>query len=317
MSDRGLQDLGDGCHAWLEPPGCWGFANSGLVVDGGQALLVDTQNDMRMAQDLRAAIDGLVGRPVVDQVVNTHGDGDHWNGNVLFSDATIIASEPTLADIRGHWLDPSKIDDYAIGDNAFAEFMRWRQCVFDYTGWRPVHPNQTYAGELALSVGHREVELSELGPAHTSGDTIAWVPHAGVLFSGDLLFTASTPIMWAGPLSNCLDVCDRILALEPRVIVPGHGPLIDAAGVRPVREYLAHVQGFAVESYHAGRSPAEAYQAIDLARYADWPHLSRTYQNIRLVYRELDPERFTADVRETLDLVYGDDHGSWRAIGDA
>jgi glyoxylase-like metal-dependent hydrolase (beta-lactamase superfamily II) len=307
-----LKDLGDGCYAWIETPGCWGFANSGVVVDGGDALVVDTQNDMPMARAFRGAIDALRGRPPVSLVVNTHGDGDHWNGNILFSEAEIISSEATLNDIRGHWLDPSKIDAYAIGDTAFAEFMRWRQAVFNYDGWAPVHPTRTYQGELRLQVGDAIVELLQLGPAHTAGDTVAWVPHAGVLYSGDLLFTASTPIMWAGPLSRCVEACDTITALEPRVIVPGHGPVIGPSGVRAVREYLTFVVDYATQAHRAGQTPLEAYQQLNLGRYADWPHASRTYQNIRLVYRELEPSRYEADVRTTLEVVYGDDRGDWR-----
>jgi glyoxylase-like metal-dependent hydrolase (beta-lactamase superfamily II) len=295
-------------------PGCWGFANSGVVVSGESALVVDTQNDMPMARAFRDAIHSVPGDPSVNLVVNTHGDGDHWNGNVLFSDAEIISSQATLNDIRGHWLDPSKIDAYAQGDTAFAEFMRWRQAVFNYDGWAPVHPARTYEGELRLNVGDAAVELRQLGPAHTSGDTIAWVPHAGVLYSGDLLFTASTPIMWAGPLSRCIEACDGIMAMEPRVIVPGHGPVIDASGVRAVREYLAFVIDYATEAHHAGKSPLQAYGQLDLSRFADWPHTSRTYQNIRLVYRELEPQRYDTDVRATLEVVYGDDRGSWRKI---
>jgi cyclase len=309
-----LEDLGDGCYAWIELPGCWGFANSGVVVNGGGALVVDTQNDMPMARAFRDAVDSLPGGPSVSTVVNTHGDGDHWNGNILFSGAEIISSEATLNDIRGHWLDPSKIDAYAEGDTAFAEFMRWRQAVFDYDGWAPVHPTRTYEGELRVHVGDTAVELRQLGPAHTSGDTIAWVPHAGVLYSGDLLFTASTPIMWAGPLRRCIEACDQITAMEPRVVVPGHGPIIDASRVRAVRDYLAFVIDYATEAHRAGKSPLEAYQQLDLSRYAHWPHTSRTYQNIRVVYRELEPQRYDADVRATLEVVYGDDRGDWREI---
>ncbi|WP_186382440.1 MBL fold metallo-hydrolase [Amycolatopsis rhizosphaerae] len=311
---RRLQDLGGGCHAWLRPPGCWGFANSGLIVNGGQGLVVDTQNDMPMARALHSAIQSMPHAPGVDMVVNTHGDGDHWNGNLLFDGATIIASEATLEDIRGHWLDPSKIDAYAQGDTAFAEFMRWRRDVFNYEGWRPVHPNQTYTEQLRLDVGNIQVELHEFGPAHTSGDTIVWVPDAGVLYSGDLVFTASTPIMWGGPLSRCVEACDRILALEPHTIVPGHGPIIGPEGIAPIRDYLTFVIEYAKTAYQQGKSPREAYDELDLTPWRSWPHLSRTYQNINLIYRELDPQNFKGDVRDTLNVVYGEDRGDWRGL---
>ena len=60
------------------------------------------------------------------------------------------------------------------------------------------------------------------------------VPDAGVVFTGDLLFIEGTPIVWAGPIENWLDACERILALGAHTLVPGHGPVTDASGVREV-----------------------------------------------------------------------------------
>src|SRR5439155_11681230 len=91
-----------------------------------------------------------------------------------------------------------------------------------------VLPEQTFSGELEVKVGERALRLMEVGPAHTRGDTLVHVPSAGVLFSGDILFAGSHPIAWAGPVSNWIAACDRIIALGPEVIVPGHGP---AAGL--------------------------------------------------------------------------------------
>ena len=44
---KGLQDIGNGCFAWLQPDGGWGFSNSGLISDGGETLLVDTLIDRK------------------------------------------------------------------------------------------------------------------------------------------------------------------------------------------------------------------------------------------------------------------------------
>ena len=49
---RGLHDVGDGCQVWLEPPGGWGLANSGVVIGDSEVLVVDTQNDMALAAAL-------------------------------------------------------------------------------------------------------------------------------------------------------------------------------------------------------------------------------------------------------------------------
>ncbi|MCA3152343.1 MAG: MBL fold metallo-hydrolase, partial [Rhodocyclaceae bacterium] len=49
---KGLHDLGNGCHAWLQPDGSWGYSNSGLVSDGGETLLVDTLFDLAHTQEM-------------------------------------------------------------------------------------------------------------------------------------------------------------------------------------------------------------------------------------------------------------------------
>ena len=76
------------------------------------------------------------------------------------------------------------------------------------------------------------MRLIEVGPAHTRGDTLALLPDERVLFSGDILFNGAHPIAWAGPVSNWIAACERILAMDLEVIVPGHGPLADQ-GVGP------------------------------------------------------------------------------------
>jgi cyclase len=64
---------------------------------------------------------------------------------------------------------------------------------------------------------------TRLGPAHTKGDLLVHLPKERVVFTGDILFVGSHPIVWEGPISNWIAACDRILALDPAVVVPGLG----------------------------------------------------------------------------------------------
>ena len=57
-----------------------------------------------------------------------------------------------------------------------------------------VPPTRTFAGRLSVDVGGREVELIEVGPAHTAGDVLVHVPDARVMLAGDILFIDGTPI---------------------------------------------------------------------------------------------------------------------------
>ena len=77
-------------------------------------------------------------------------------------------------------------------------------------------PDRPFTGLDARSTSAAaRVELIEVGPAHTPGDAIAWVPDARVVFAGDILFNGVTPIMWAGPVDNWIAALERIEELEP------------------------------------------------------------------------------------------------------
>ncbi|WP_168587491.1 MBL fold metallo-hydrolase [Saccharopolyspora sp. ASAGF58] len=310
---RGLHDLGGGCHAWLEPPGGWGYANSGVVLGTDEVLVVDTQNDLALGTALRAAVDVVAGHRAVTTVVNTHSDGDHWNGNLLYEGARIIASEATVGEMKAMWLEPDRMAELARGDTAFGRFIAWRIATFDFNGWRPVLPTESFSGGEHLVLGDQEVELVEVGPAHTRGDTIVHVPSAGVVYAGDVLFTESTPIVWAGPVTRCIAALDRVLDRDPRIVVPGHGPVVRPADVMIVRNYFEFLLEFATGAHRAGKTPAEAYSALDLGPYARWPHASRAYQNILAVYRELDPEFPAVPPPQALEVVLADDDGTWTA----
>jgi cyclase len=148
--------------------------------------------------------------------------------------------------------------------------------------------DELYAYLHRLEVGGREVQLLELGPAHSDGDAIAYVPDADVVFSGDILFIEGTPIMWAGPTSNWLAACDRIIELGARTIVPGHGPVTDNAGVRDVRRYLSYVRDEARARFDVGVDADAAADDIDIADFRDWGDPERIAANVATMYREFD-----------------------------
>ena len=88
---RGLLDLGGGNWAWLQPDGGWGWSNAGLIVDGDEALLVDTLFDLPLTATMLDAFTDAVPGASITTLVNTHSNGDHCNGNELVS-AEIITS---------------------------------------------------------------------------------------------------------------------------------------------------------------------------------------------------------------------------------
>jgi glyoxylase-like metal-dependent hydrolase (beta-lactamase superfamily II) len=178
------------------------------------------------------------------------------------------------------------------------EYVRHCFGAFRLDEVRPRLPDRTFGGALALAVGGRRVELIQVGPAHTLGDCLVHVPDERLLFSGDILFVDGTPIVWAGPVQRWIDACERILALDAAVIVPGHGPITDARGVRAVRDYLAYVRTEARKRFDAGLSARDAALDVALGDYAAWGDAERIAVNVATLYREFAGDPGPANVLE-------------------
>jgi glyoxylase-like metal-dependent hydrolase (beta-lactamase superfamily II) len=287
---RGLQEVGDGVYAYLQPDGGWGWSNAGLVSDGERTLLVDTLFDLalteRMLSEMRAAVPSAAD---IDTLVNTHANGDHCYGNQLVGGARIVASERTAAEMPE--LPPAAMAALvrqAPEMGALGEFFLHCFGSFDFEGVELVLPQETFSGELELPVGGRSARLLEVGPAHTRGDTLVLVEDARVVFTGDIVFNGGHPIAWAGPVSNWTDACERILALDVDVVVPGHGPVADKGAVRELRDYFDYVREQATERHARGMAPLEAARSMSLDRWADWGEGERLVVNVASIYRELE-----------------------------
>ena len=289
---KGLEDLGSGLYAWLQPDGSWGYSNAGLVTDGEESLLVDTLFDLPLTREMLAAMaEATPAARVIDTLVNTHANGDHCYGNELVGGARIVASKASaeeMAEVTPATMAALLKNAGSMG--AAGEFFERIFGAFDFEGITPTRPNFTFEGERVEKVGDKEVQLIEVGPAHTRGDVLVHVPEDGVVFTGDILFIDGTPIIWAGPVGNWIDACNRIIAMEPRVIVPGHGPLTDVHGVAGMRDYLVYIDEQARQRYEAGMPPAEAARDIALGDYSAWLDAERIVVNVHTLYREFgDP----------------------------
>lgn len=263
-----LREVADGAYAYLQVGG-WGFSNAGLITSNGASLLVDTLYDLDLtAEMLRAMRRVAPAAEQLDSVVNTHANGDHCWGNQLVGSANIISSRAAAEEMLE--LTPQlmstlvkvsraieKLGPLATAPlrllgrlgvsraSALAEaapFIVESFGPFDFGRVSLRRPNTTFDKRLVLQVGNKEVQLIEVGPAHTKGDVIVYVPQDRVVFTGDILFVGSHPIVWDGPIDNWIAACDVILGLDVDVVVPGHGPLTDKQGVLDTKAYWLRLQ---------------------------------------------------------------------------
>ncbi|CAN5439104.1 hypothetical protein BH10ACT2_BH10ACT2_08270 [soil metagenome] len=297
----GLHELGDACFAYLQPNGSWGWSNAGLVVGDGASLLVDTLFDLPLTAAMLQSMVSLTAVAPIATLLNTHANGDHCYGNQLVDGAEIIASSATALEMTE--VPAAMLHALNTADGEVGALFRYFFGDFDFAGIEVRLPTRTFDGRLEVEVGGRVVELIEVGPAHTRGDTIAVVPDAKTVYTGDILFIGGTPIVWAGPLSNWVAACDLLLGLDVETVVPGHGPITDKAGVVGVRDYLAFVESSAAEHHAAGVDAWET--ARDIAReigvrdeFRGWSEFGRITVNVDTAFRSFDAGYVAPDIVE-------------------
>jgi cyclase len=284
-----LTPIGADIFACLQPDTGLGASNSGFVNAAG-GMVVDTMWDLprtRRLIDLYAS----VARTPSRRLVNTHHNGDHCWGNQLFAElGTEIIGHRLCTEYFTREATPeffvALCEDPDVGPpfDGFAEALR----AFDFHGIELTPPTTLIDEDTVIDLDGVEAHLLYVGPAHTPGDVVVHLPAEGIVFTGDILFHRCTPIGWEGTFANWIAALERLEALEPSVVVPGHGPLADVDGLRGLRGYLQYVRAEARESFDAGRSTLEAARHVDLGPYALWTEPERLAFQIDRAYREFE-----------------------------
>lgn len=284
-----LRALGPDIYACLQPDRGLGTSNSGLVARG-DGLVVDTFWDLPHTRSLIDHYAGVWSAPP-RVVVNTHHNGDHCWGNQLFPEAEIVAHRSCAESFARE--SPELI--HAVQQLSSSEDPVLAEIASLLAGWdfvgielRP--PTRVIDAELSLDLDGLEVRLLPVGPAHTAGDVVVHIPERGVVFAGDVLFRHCTPIGWDGTNAGWLAALDRIAALEPEWIVPGHGPLCGPEALHDLGEYLRYVHGEATRHFLDGISAIDAVRRIDPGPYAEWTQPERMVFLVERSFRELRGE---------------------------
>ena len=267
-----LVEVSDGVFAYVQPDGSWWINNTGLVVGSQGATSIDTCSTEARTRAYRQAIAEATDRPV-RLVVNTHHHGDHTFGNSLFAPATIVAHERTPEEMLAFGL-PHGLP--------FWEPVDWGDLRLD-------RPMLTYSDGVTLRAGDLRCHVRHVGtPAHTTNDSIVWLPERSVLFSGDLIFNGGTPFLLMGSVEGAIDVLRQVVEpLRPATIVPGHGGICGPEAIARTLAYLEFVLDVARRGTAAGATPLQAARDTDLGPFADWLDPERIVGNLHRAYAEL------------------------------
>ena len=269
--------LAPGVHAVL------GGGSNTLVVEGrGATLLVDPKFPPG-SQQLGFWIRRHVKSPVT-RIVNTHYHYDHVLGDELFPGAQVIAHR-TVGQLLGD-REPDMVRDHP----------------------RVVPTEQVGDAPEFLAEGEHEIVLSHLGPGHTRGDLVVYLPKEKILATGDVFFFTYYPFFDLGEggaeLGPMIQVLRKLARDYPdATVMPGHGPMARMADLSHYADYLEFLHTQAQECLRKGLSEDEAVKAIDASAW----HLSvlpsfhrneltwaTATSNARAAYRLVKKERLAA-----------------------
>lgn len=256
--------------------------NLGFVVSDNGVLVINTGPSQRVARALHAAIQKSTKQPV-KWVVNVNSQNHYWLGNDYFKSlgAILIASQEGERVMREMGAQQLEANQTLLKEKA--------------AGTKLTYPTDLVTDKRELKLGKTVVQLLHFGPAHTPGDVVVWLPEQKILFSGDIIYTerllAVIPI---GNSANWLEAFDKLAALNPKTIVPGHGrPTTIEQARRDTRDYLTFLRAEAKRVFEASGSIQDAVEKTDQSRFralVNFDLLAR--RNMNQVFQEVERDSF-------------------------
>ncbi|WP_326658228.1 MBL fold metallo-hydrolase [Streptomyces sp. NBC_00385] len=269
VDEARTEEIADGVFAYIQPEGGWCVSNSGVVRGSTRSVVVDTAATVQRSERLRAEVERIAGTRRAT-VVNTHMHGDHTFGNCVF------APESTFVSHENARRDMARAD---LGLTRLWPDVKWGDV-------RVTLPQITFSDRLKLHTGDTVVELTHLGPAHTTGDIVAWLPEQKVLFCGDIVMNGATPFCLMGSVEGSLRAIRRLKELGPATVVPGHGPVCGPEVLDDCARYLLWVQRLAEDALSQGVGPLEAARSTGLGEWAGLLDSERIVPNLARAFAE-------------------------------
>jgi glyoxylase-like metal-dependent hydrolase (beta-lactamase superfamily II) len=258
------------------------ISNAGFVLTKDGVVVFDALGSPPIARELIAEIRKLTSAPI-RRVIVSHYHADHIYGLQEFKavGAEIWAHRGAL--------------EYLSSETAQARLTATRHELAPHVDERTVivHPDRWLEKSERFELGGVRFHVLHAGPAHTPEDLLLHIENDGVVFAGDLVFRGRVPFVGTADSRAWLASLDALIALAPRAIVPGHGPVSTEPlkDLALTRDYLSFVRE-AMRRAAANMEPFDdAYRATDWSRFKGLPlfdvaNRSNAYNTYLLMERE-------------------------------
>ncbi|MFZ0106597.1 MAG: MBL fold metallo-hydrolase [Thiobacillus sp.] len=238
------------------------MSNAGFIVTRDGVVVFDALASPPLAKKLIGLIREITDQPI-SHVIVSHYHADHFYGLQEFKalGATIWAHR--LAEGQ------TRTDDAAL------RLQQRREALFPWVdeNTRLLEADYFIEGDIDFVVGGVHFALRHVGPAHSAEDLAMMVKEDGVLYAGDLVFRGRVPFVGDADSRSWIAALDKLIALEPKVLVPGHGAAsrdarADLVFTRDYLVFLREQMGWAVRDFVPFE---EAYKQTDWSKYRAMP----------------------------------------------
>lgn len=231
--------------------------NLSFIVTGDGVVVINAGAAYGLASALHQEIMAVTDQPV-KMVFNENGQGHAMLGNNYWAEqgVPIIAHEEAAAEIEEY------------GPNVLEGMKRYNRDRAEGTVLQG--PTETFSDDYIVELGTFRIEARYLGPAHSPGDIVIWLPEQSLVISGDMAFhERMLPIFEHTYTADWIETWDtEFEALEATYVIPGHGHPTNMDQVRRyTKDYLAYLRAQVGAHLDAGGGLAEAYY-VDQSPYA-------------------------------------------------
>ncbi|QJR13479.1 MBL fold metallo-hydrolase [Usitatibacter palustris] len=280
-----------------EPPGIMFEANVVFIVNDEDVVVVDANGTPTAAKESIAALRSITTKPV-RYLVNTHWHTDHVTGNATWREAypgleivahataradmagtgeanrkSYLEAAPVLArrlrnmlEVRKNFAGESMTDEEVAGFTSDAELIE--RFATEAPGTPMVLPTLGIEERMTLTRGARTIDIRHLGPGHSRADLIVHLPVEGIVISGDLI-VSPVPLVGSTSLpSQYAATLEKLIALRPKAIVPGHGPVLtDDRQPKLMVRMLESITKQVAAAVARGESLEQTRKSVDLAEF--------------------------------------------------